>query len=183
MSLGVRLTSDRGIYGLAASCTFVYRATDAQDVAQPPAKQAPAHPAAGTPVRVDKNIRGCLKTVLASTGHRGRVDARGPRRHGAPGLTRTSGLAVGAPSRVQRARRLRRRVLAVALRGHATARLHRATGSSQHDRQITTRCGPLARRIRRLEADVEPDGGKNHARVPSASSKAERIAIGGTRGD
>ena len=51
-----------------------------------------------------------FNVVLASTGHRGRVDARGPRRHCSAGLTRTSGQAVGAPSRVRRARRLRRRV-------------------------------------------------------------------------
>ena len=35
---------------------------------------------------------------LASTAHRGRVDARGRRSGGAPGLTRTSGQTVGVPS-------------------------------------------------------------------------------------
>ena len=39
---------------------------------------------------------------MASTGHRGRVDARGQPVGGAPSLTRTSGQDVGAPSRVRR---------------------------------------------------------------------------------
>jgi hypothetical protein len=69
------------------------------DVAQPPAKQAPAHLAAPAPGRVEKDIRHFLKVMGASTGHRGRVEARGQRRHGAPGLTRISGQAVGVPSR------------------------------------------------------------------------------------
>jgi hypothetical protein len=67
------------------------------------------------------NIRGwdfveSFEVVLASTGHRGRVDARGRRGHVPAGLTRTTGLGTGAPSRVRRTRRLRRRGLGVALR-------------------------------------------------------------------
>ena len=42
--------------------------------------------------------------VLASTGHRGRVDARGPPPHAPAGLTRTSGQCAGAPSRDGRGR-------------------------------------------------------------------------------
>jgi hypothetical protein len=44
----------------------------------------------------------CL--ALASTGHRGRVDARGRPIGGAPGLTRTSDRGAGAPSREGRCR-------------------------------------------------------------------------------
>jgi hypothetical protein len=40
---------------------------------------------------MEKNIRGFLRGFLASTGHRGRVDARGQRGHSPAGLTRTSG--------------------------------------------------------------------------------------------
>ena len=43
-----------------------------------------------------------LYMVLASTGHRGRVDARGRPPGGAPGLTRTSGQPAGVPSRDRR---------------------------------------------------------------------------------
>ena len=59
---------------------------------------------------------------LASTGHRGRVDARGHRSGREPGLTRTSGQRVGVPSRDGRCGRLRRPRLAVAAmsaRAHA----------------------------------------------------------------
>jgi len=65
--------------------------------------------------------------LLASTGPRGRVDARGWRGHTPTGLTRTSGLGANAPSRVRRTRRLRRRGLGVALRGgwSCAAVLHR----------------------------------------------------------
>ena len=41
--------------------------------------------------------------VVASTGLRGRVDARGHRRHAPPGLTRTTGQPADAPSRDRRA--------------------------------------------------------------------------------
>ena len=43
--------------------------------------------------------RRVLKRSLASTGHRGRVDARGQPPGGAPGLTRTTGLSAVVPSR------------------------------------------------------------------------------------
>ena len=45
-----------------------------------------------------------LKRSLASTGHRGRVDARGRPLGRAPGLTRTTGLPAAAPSREGRRR-------------------------------------------------------------------------------
>ena len=54
--------------------------------------------------------------ALASTGHRGRVDARGLRSGRAPGPTRTAGRGAGAPSRDRRPRRLRRRGPGTALR-------------------------------------------------------------------
>ena len=75
----------------------------------------PCHPAAPAPWRVEKTTR-FLKGVWASSGHRGRDDARGRRCHWAPGLTRTSGHGAGVPCRVRRARRLRRRALGRHLR-------------------------------------------------------------------
>jgi len=45
-----------------------------------------------------------FKGALASTGHRGRVDARGHRIGEAPGLTRTSNRSAGVPSREGRSR-------------------------------------------------------------------------------
>ena len=44
-------------------------------------------------------LQASFKRTWASTGHRGRVDARGVRSGGAPGLTRTSDRSAGAPSR------------------------------------------------------------------------------------
>ena len=67
-----------------------------------------------------------FKGVLASSGDRGRDDARGQRSGGAPGLTRTSGRSAGVPSRVRRTRHLRRRVL-------ASARHYRVKGRAAND--------------------------------------------------
>jgi hypothetical protein len=65
---------------------------------------------AGVPVGGEKHSL-FLKRCLASTGHRGRVGARGRQCHAPAGLTRTAGQRAGAPSRDRRARRLRRREL------------------------------------------------------------------------
>jgi hypothetical protein len=58
-----------------------------------------------------RRLRRCFKGCLASTGHRGRVDARGQRAGSATGLTRIADRPANAASRVQRTRHLRRRVL------------------------------------------------------------------------
>jgi len=63
-----------------------------------PAIQAPAHPAARSPRWVKKTTR-FLVVALASTGHRGRVDARGRPPGRSPGLTRTTDRGARAPSR------------------------------------------------------------------------------------
>ena len=57
---------------------------------------------------MEKNIRHFLEGALASTGHRGRVDARGQPRHTPSGLTRTSGHAPSLLLVNDKARRLRR---------------------------------------------------------------------------
>jgi hypothetical protein len=44
-------------------------------------------------------LQASFRRTWAPTGHRGRVDARGARSGGAPGLTRTSDRSAGAPSR------------------------------------------------------------------------------------
>ena len=72
-----------------------------------PAIEAPAHPAAPASQPVEKTLA-FLDRGLASTGLRGRVDARGRRSGRAAGLTRTTGLGAGAPFRDRRPRRLRR---------------------------------------------------------------------------
>ena len=110
ISLGVRLTSDRGIDDLAASCANVCHATGAQRRGATAGETSPCPPCRGDTCAGGEKHSPFLNVVLASTGLRGRVDARGPRRHCSAGLTRTSGQAAGVPSRVRRARRLRRRV-------------------------------------------------------------------------
>ena len=69
----------------------------------PPPRRA-AHGWPADNIRGEK-VRRLLRGVMASTGHRGRVDARGPHAHLPAGLTRTSGRSAGAPSRDRRARR------------------------------------------------------------------------------
>ena len=79
------------------------------------------------PRRVERRHGEFVVEALASTGHRGRVDARGQRLDKAPGLTRTTNPAAGAPSRdATMARRLRRRA---ALRCAQCLRSSRAAGA------------------------------------------------------
>ena len=109
ISLGVRLTSDRGIYYLAASCAFVCHATDAQRRGATACETSPRPPHRVSTLAGGEKHSPFLNVVLASSGHRGRDDARGHRFGGALGLTRTSDRGAGVPSRDGRARRLRRR--------------------------------------------------------------------------
>ena len=108
-SLGVRLTSDRGIDGLAASCTFVYHTTDAQRRGATACETSPRPPHRVSVLAGGEKHAPFFKIVLASTGHRGRVDARGHRSGWAWGLTRTSDRGGGVPSRDGQAWRLQRR--------------------------------------------------------------------------
>ena len=62
----------------------------------------PPTPPRRAPWRGDKYGARFLNGALASTGLRGRVDARGRPRHTPSGLTRTSGLCAGVPSRDRR---------------------------------------------------------------------------------
>ena len=109
ISLGVRLTSEPGIDGLAASCAFVCHATGAQRRGATACETSPRPPHRATTLAGGEKHSQFLNVVLASSGHRGRVDARGHRFGGAPGLTRTSDRGADVPSRDGRARRLRRR--------------------------------------------------------------------------
>ena len=81
-----------------------------------------------------------FEVLSASTGHRGRVDARGRHFHIPAGLTRTSGLGADAPSRVRRTRRLRRRGLGVTLRGDEV----RAIGAGRLQLFAQAANGPFA---------------------------------------
>jgi hypothetical protein len=69
---------------------------------------------AGVAINIRRGNAAVFLWGLASTGHRGRVDARGQRRHTPSGLTRTTGQSADAPSRDRRGRRLRRRQLGAA---------------------------------------------------------------------
>ena len=179
MSLGVRLTSDRGIYYLAASCAFVCHATDAQRRGATACETSPCPPCRGDASAGGEKHSQFLNVVLASSGHRGRDDARGHRSGGATGLSRTSGRGAGVPSRDRRARRLRRCVLGVALREYAKVGRHRTTGSGQLNRQITTRSELRQRASSRPKAvarlPVEP-------RSPLRRSYPWRHARQGRRG-
>jgi len=72
-------------------------ASDSRGVKPPPASTLTIGPAVGTNAGSP-----FFKGTLASSGHRGRDEARGQPDHRAPGLTRTSPRGANAPSRVRR---------------------------------------------------------------------------------
>jgi len=91
-----RLGLSRGRWGtLIGSCpSLALRANSFLDLAN----QSPPPPFAGGHLAAIQKRLPFFKVVLASSGHRGRDDARGHRSGGAPGLTRTSGQPAVVPS-------------------------------------------------------------------------------------
>ena len=146
---------------------------------------------AGTPVGGEKQSP-FFKGVLASTGHRGRVDARGLRVSGATGLTRTSDRGAAAPSRVGRWRdafglaRRRRRCLTpiVSDTGSGIASIAisvmAAASFSARCEEMPDPCGCCPAHQRRSRGARHAEG-SGISFVRALSPNSERTSIGRVR--
>ena len=140
-----------------------------------PPRQAPP-PRVATSWRGDKYRPRFFVWKVALTSHRGCVNARGRRSGGAPGLTRTSGQAVGVPSRDGRCGRLRRPCLACA-RGSARCSCPALTEHFASSRSAGIRSAARRRR-RRASSITTSSVGEPARRSRQARRRVSRLAAG-----
>ena len=174
---GAELTSLRSVQTADAESVYEVRCAHrpqpcAARRARCPAKASPSAPGGNAPAGGQEYRSRFFVWKVALTSHRGCVNARGHRAGGAPGLTRTSGQAVGVPSRDGRCGRLRRPGLAVAAgvlvlmpsadcRHFASSRLRIFVQAARRRRRrasssTTSNVGAPARRSRQARRRVAP---------------------------